>query len=165
MRFLYGTSLVAGGVIRAALTGCSGGLTIAIAVLSIAACGGQSSSIPGSGVRGPTSAMQAAASGPVSTLTGGVPAQTQETVLHNFAGGNDGEYSDAGLTNVNGVFYGTTSEGGDMACYMGCGTVFEITPSGEEKPLYLFREGSDGARPITDLTSIDGVLYGWQPVV
>lgn len=47
-----------------------------------------------------------------------------ETVLHHFAGGSDGAYPNAGLVNVNGTLYGTTSQGG----YRGGGTVFAVTP-------------------------------------
>jgi hypothetical protein len=33
-------------------------------------------------------------------------------VLYSFRGGSDGAFPNAGLTNVNGTFYGTTSDGG-----------------------------------------------------
>jgi hypothetical protein len=46
-----------------------------------------------------------------------------ENVLHSFAGNPDGATPYAGLTNVNGVLYGTTYAGGT-----GSGTVFSITP-------------------------------------
>jgi len=51
-----------------------------------------------------------------------------ETVLHAFAGGNDGA-SPAGLINIDGTMYGTTGSGGGTGCGgTGCGTVFSITP-------------------------------------
>jgi uncharacterized repeat protein (TIGR03803 family) len=49
----------------------------------------------------------------------------KESVLHNFAGGSgDGADPRAGLINVNGTLYGTTSGGGPN----GVGTVFSLTP-------------------------------------
>ena len=49
----------------------------------------------------------------------------KEKVLHVFgAAAGDGKQPMAGLTNVDGVLYGTTSQGGRY----GFGTVFEITP-------------------------------------
>jgi uncharacterized repeat protein (TIGR03803 family) len=49
-----------------------------------------------------------------------------ETVLHSFKGGpRDGSYPFAGLINVKGTLYGTTSEGG---AHGNCGTVFSLTP-------------------------------------
>lgn len=48
-----------------------------------------------------------------------------ENVLYSFAGGTaDGSNPVAGLLNVNGVFYGTTQNGGQY----GVGTVYAITP-------------------------------------
>jgi uncharacterized repeat protein (TIGR03803 family) len=58
----------------------------------------------------------------------------QETVLHNFAGGSDGENSAMGVVfDKAGNLYGTTEYGGDVGgkyCPTGCGTVFTLTHSG-----------------------------------
>jgi uncharacterized repeat protein (TIGR03803 family) len=66
-----------------------------------------------------------------------------ETVLHSFTGSpNDGWYPVAGLvTDAQGNLYGTTEEGGphNLLCHYGCGTVFEISPSGTETVLHSFR--------------------------
>jgi uncharacterized repeat protein (TIGR03803 family) len=40
------------------------------------------------------------------------------------------------------------------------GTVFEISPAGNERVLYRFKGGSDGARPVARLIDVNGVLYG-----
>jgi len=48
----------------------------------------------------------------------------KEKVLHNFAGGTDGANPYAGLIDVNGTLYGTTTYGGAY----GDGTVFALTP-------------------------------------
>jgi uncharacterized repeat protein (TIGR03803 family) len=67
------------------------------------------------------------------------------SVLHAFAGGNDGVSPYAGLTfDRAGNLYGTTFAGGSS----GKGTVFKLTPSNgwKESVLYAF-SGSDGASP------------------
>jgi uncharacterized repeat protein (TIGR03803 family) len=56
-----------------------------------------------------------------------------ESVLHTFAGGNDGSYPTGELTyGAGGRLYGATQYGGAGRCpggkYRGCGTVFAITP-------------------------------------
>jgi uncharacterized repeat protein (TIGR03803 family) len=79
-----------------------------------------------------------------------------ESVIHDFVGGPDGSQPFAGLTNVNGVLYGTTVNGGENHK----GTVFSITPSGVKSDLHVFKGGSDGAAPEAGLTDVDGVLYG-----
>jgi uncharacterized repeat protein (TIGR03803 family) len=54
----------------------------------------------------------------------------QETILHNFELQNDGGTPYAGLVlGKSGVFYGAATQGGDGSG--GGGTVFELTPSGE----------------------------------
>jgi uncharacterized repeat protein (TIGR03803 family) len=84
-----------------------------------------------------------------------------ETVLHYFGtGSGDGTFPQAGLTNVNGTLYGTTTQGGAT----NNGTVFVVTPSGTET-LYSFKgkcngSCSDGAYPQAPLLDVDGTLYG-----
>lgn len=90
------------------------------------------------------------------------------TQLHNFVGGgNDGAYPDAGLTNVNGVLYGTTFEGGGGVCppnqtyRAGCGTIFKMEADGAYTQLHEFvGGGNDGAYPHAGLINVSGVLYG-----
>jgi uncharacterized repeat protein (TIGR03803 family) len=82
-------------------------------------------------------------------------------VVYNFAGGSDGARPLAGLIDVNGTLYGTTSEGGGSGCkYLGCGTVFSVTPSGKETVLHGFTGGTDGAYPRGALIAVKGTLYG-----
>lgn len=93
-----------------------------------------------------------------------------EKVLHNFGKGSDGRSPrDAGLIDVGGTLYGTTTAGGSYACYgssySSCGTVFSITPSGAEKVLYSFSGyPNDGAWPHAGLTDVKGTLYGTTDV-
>lgn len=90
-------------------------------------------------------------------------------VLHNFGKGNDGNSPLGGLIAVNGVLYGTTSGGGSgHHCYIGsgpptpygCGTIYSVTPSGEEHVLYNFQNGADSADPSGTLIDVAGTLYG-----
>jgi len=95
-----------------------------------------------------------------------------ETVLYTFAGLSDGGVPGAGLiSDKNGNLYGTASEFGDGLCnfpFVGCGTVFELTPTQEGgnvqwtfKLLYTFQGGSDGDNPHGDLAFDSlGNLYG-----
>ena len=49
-----------------------------------------------------------------------------EAILYSFGGPPDGAAPVASLANVNGVLYGTTSQGGKANCQ--CGTVFTLSP-------------------------------------
>jgi uncharacterized repeat protein (TIGR03803 family) len=85
-------------------------------------------------------------------------------IIHSFSNlyRDDGNFPDAGLTDVKGTLYSTTTSGG--ACDVG--TVFSITTTGAETVLHSFYDGYicrgqiDGAVPMASLTNVDGVLYG-----
>ncbi|MGA2740561.1 MAG: choice-of-anchor tandem repeat GloVer-containing protein [Bryobacteraceae bacterium] len=101
------------------------------------------------------------------------PSGTLKT-LYNFCsdyqqslGCLDGAVPGAGLVQAtDGNFYGTTEDGGSNACppYIGCGTVFRITPSGTLTTLYNFCYQSgcaDGFQPTAALVQgTDGNFYG-----
>jgi uncharacterized repeat protein (TIGR03803 family) len=81
-----------------------------------------------------------------------------ESVFYRFTGMPDGAVPSSQLVLDNaGNFYGTTLFGGSF----NFGTVFKITPQGEESVLHSFAGPPDGATPLGDL-SIDtaGNLYG-----
>lgn len=94
--------------------------------------------------------------------------------LHVFTGGNDGAVPTSLIVTSSGALYGTTSEGGDAGCissgYVGCGTVFKLTPTGSKyhySILYRFHGGDDGYSPalardqkITDTSPILGTANG-----
>jgi len=60
-----------------------------------------------------------------------VSSNGKETVLHSFTGGANGRIPFTALIrDTKGNLYGTTEQGGDVACNppYGCGTVFKLTP-------------------------------------
>src|ERR1022692_3387487 len=92
----------------------------------------------------------------------------QETALYSFTGGADGSqqyygYFSAGLIrDPAGNLYGTTFQGGEGVCFnFGCGVVFKVGPSGQEKVLYTFKGGADGGNPYAGVIGDPaGNLYG-----
>lgn len=91
--------------------------------------------------------------------------QYGETVLHEFAGGDDGADPSAGLLlDKHGNLFGVTAEGGGTGCYgNGCGVVFEMKHAGTtytESVLHAFA-GTDGSAPGATLAfGKHGELYG-----
>ncbi len=89
----------------------------------------------------------------------------RKTVLHSFAGGEDGGCPHGSLiTDDAGDLYGNTYYGGGTGCdgNYGCGTVFKLNTSGTESVLHRFAGGaSDGAYPQGGLVrDAQGNLYG-----
>jgi uncharacterized repeat protein (TIGR03803 family) len=89
----------------------------------------------------------------------------KETILHGFQGGSDGSAPEGALIfDQAGDLYGTTLFGGGSSCGgVGCGTVFELSPSGgawNETILHAFNR-SDGQNPWAAVEfGADGNLYG-----
>jgi len=81
-----------------------------------------------------------------------------ETILHSFGASGDGSQPSCALTlDTAGNLYGTTNVGGAYSY----GTVFELTPSGTEKILWSFGNGTDGANPVAGvIRDAAGNLYG-----
>lgn len=89
-----------------------------------------------------------------SITTGGA-----ENVIYNFGtAGNDGYQPSTSLINVNGVLYGTTTDGGAS----NVGTLFSMTTDGRENVLHNFGDPykSDGQYPAGRLLNLNGTLYG-----
>jgi uncharacterized repeat protein (TIGR03803 family) len=85
----------------------------------------------------------------------------KESVVYSFKGGsNDGAFPQAGLTDVKGTLFGTTTEGGTK----NYGTVFKVTASGKESLLHSFAGGADGATPLAGVIDLRGTLYGTTEV-
>jgi len=93
-------------------------------------------------------------------------------VLYRFqgdaSGRMDGFDPQSDLIAVKDNLYGTTSQGGeynysqcgDAKFFAGCGTVFEVNTSGEERVLYRFVGDKDGYYPSAGLVALNGTLYG-----
>ena len=86
----------------------------------------------------------------------------EEAVIYNFDGtfnsGHDGSWPFAGLTLLNGQFFGTTSSAGEH----GDGTIYTSGTSGNEGVVYSFMgsTGNDGQDPEAAMTQYAGKLYG-----
>jgi uncharacterized repeat protein (TIGR03803 family) len=87
-----------------------------------------------------------------------------ESVVHDFTGGSDGDSPFGGLIqDTSGNLFGTTVFGGGYNCDVGsgCGTIFELDASGTEVVLYRFTGKEDGANPVAGLVmDWAGSLYG-----
>lgn len=89
-----------------------------------------------------------------------------KTVLYRFTGGNDGGQPGNGplVFDPAGNIYGTTNLGGGGCAGPGCGTVFELSPSGTgwtETVIYSFQGGADGRYPVGGIVfDPAGNLYG-----
>lgn len=82
-----------------------------------------------------------------------------ETILYTFTGSPDGAEPQSGLIRDSaGNLYGTTEAGGTA----GFGTVFKVTPQGQETVLYSFTGGADGGglRDGALVRDSAGNLYG-----
>jgi uncharacterized repeat protein (TIGR03803 family) len=87
--------------------------------------------------------------------------------LHVFSGADGSTPYSPLLLAADGKLYGTTNGGGaDPTCtagyVRGCGTVFEMTPSGKLQVLHSFaHDGQDATNPIGPLAQApDGTIYG-----
>lgn len=88
-----------------------------------------------------------------------------ETLLHTFTGGADGNEPSAALVrDAAGNLYGTTPYGGNTGgnCSSSlCGVVFKLDPLGNETVLYSFTLGADGGYPWGGvIRDASGNLYG-----
>jgi uncharacterized repeat protein (TIGR03803 family) len=90
-----------------------------------------------------------------------ISAVGDEKILYSFGNAPDGTQPGSGPISYAGNYYGVTIGGGANTCYNGgCGTVFKITPSGEETVLYNFTGGSDGLNPWELIGDSKGNFYG-----
>ena len=128
--------------------------------MQLAACNGGSSFAPSAPASAPLAARAHSSS-------------STYKLLYSFAGTPDGASPLAGLIAVHGKLYGTTLNGsknycsascGSNDCYLGCGTVFSVDPSGAERVVYNFNgnfsDAQDGSWPFAGLTELKGTLYG-----
>jgi uncharacterized repeat protein (TIGR03803 family) len=85
------------------------------------------------------------------------------TTLHSFSGLDGAIPVGALVQAANGNMYGTTGSGGSFSCpdvsNYGCGTVFQIAPSGKFRSLFSF-SGGNGSYPASGLVSVNERFYG-----
>jgi uncharacterized repeat protein (TIGR03803 family) len=119
----------------------------------VAGCGGLQSPISA-----PSAMTHASAMAPARTIVHHIrTASPSYRVLYSFhRSGNDGEIPYAGLIDVKGMLYGTTTSGGTY----GDGAVFSISTAGTEHVLHSFGGLPDGALPYAGLIDAKGTLYG-----
>jgi uncharacterized repeat protein (TIGR03803 family) len=84
----------------------------------------------------------------------------KEQILYSFKNSPDGQGPGDGIVPYQGVGYGITIGGGTTTCENGCGTIFKITPTGDETVLYSFTAGADGANPYQLVGDGQGNFYG-----
>jgi uncharacterized repeat protein (TIGR03803 family) len=98
---------------------------------------------------------------PRSSSTAQLPrADADYTVLYSFKAGG-GVHPASGVIAGGKTLYGTTVYGGDESCVRGCGTVYAIAHTSQERLIYRFtRYTSDGHYPLAALTLVGGTLYG-----
>ena len=104
-----------------------------------------------------------------------ITAAGQLSVLHAFQGPPDGAWPNGvvpvvGLSATNPVtLYGTTQYGGASTysyCGDGCGTVFELTSSGQETVLHSFLQPpTDGIEPASSVIAVAGPTPGSRPIL
>lgn len=82
----------------------------------------------------------------------------KESLLHSFAGsGYDGVYPTDGVSYKNGIFYGTSGQGGTER--NAAGTVYQLTTTGSFQLIYVFGEPPDAGDP-QGLAREGTTLYG-----
>ena len=87
----------------------------------------------------------------------------KESIVYSFRGGTDGWEPSSGLTEFHGSRYGVTYWGGGIGCRSGsgCGTIYALDPSGNERIVYRFKPNdTDGWFPNTTLVPMNGLLFG-----
>jgi uncharacterized repeat protein (TIGR03803 family) len=119
----------------------------------IAGCAAGTGALPGSAGSGSFSSLAKHGQAPFGARR---ESGSGNTPFYIFQGQPDGAKPWAGLIDVGGTLYGTTSQGGTN----NFGAVFSITTGGTENVIYSFKAGKDGEYPVAALTDVDGTLYG-----
>ncbi|WP_156891797.1 beta strand repeat-containing protein [Nevskia ramosa] len=88
-----------------------------------------------------------------------ITAAGEFSTVYSFTGGGNGLRPKTALTlGSDGLFYGTTSEGGSGS---GSGTIFRVSPTGSYTPLHSFDLATSGNQPLGKLLlASDGNFYG-----
>jgi uncharacterized repeat protein (TIGR03803 family) len=129
-------------------------VVFSVSLSLLAACAGGGGST--SGPLPQTGALAVGAAQRSVSSNASKPSAVKYTSLYSFKSGADGSYPTAGLIDVKGTLYGTTTYGGAS----NAGTVFAVSTSGTERVLYTFEGGTDSSYPEGRLIDVNGVLYG-----
>jgi uncharacterized repeat protein (TIGR03803 family) len=82
------------------------------------------------------------------------------TTLYSFGlRRDDGRAPESRLIARGASLYGTTNAGGAGDCAAGCGTLFVVNRH-DERIVYQFKGGRDGATPVAGLTGAPGAFFG-----
>lgn len=115
---------------------------------------------------GTTLSGGASSAGTVFQIQSGSDGSWILTTLYSFAGSADGAQPTNMITDEQGNLFGVTNAGGGSTnCTGGCGTIFELSPSGSgtwtEKVLYAFQGSPDGYIPNSVGRDAAGNLLGF----
>ena len=140
---------------------CRYAISCGAASVLLAGCGGSQPPI------GPPGAMPASVRlMPTRAVLDQVQPGASYQVLYSFGRSRyDAGRPAAGLADVKDTLYGTTPVGGKYtgsSCpgFGGCGTVFRISTTGQERVLYSFRGRTNGIEPAASLVDENDTLYG-----
>ncbi|MBV8490347.1 MAG: hypothetical protein JO199_07445, partial [Candidatus Eremiobacteraeota bacterium] len=81
-----------------------------------------------------------------------------EKIVYNFTGGTDGSFPAAGLTNIGGVLYGTTSGSGYPGTSEGDSSIFRITTGGTLTSLHAW-DPATNPFPAGGIAQVGKALY------
>lgn len=84
----------------------------------------------------------------------------KEKIVHSFSTLTDGKLPQAGLSDIGGKLYGTTSDGGSSVQCGECGTVYSLDANNNFTTLYSFTGKYDGGEPESTLVGVGGKIYG-----
>ena len=80
--------------------------------------------------------------------------------MASFSPSNSGRSPIGGLTLSGDTLYGVTYNSTNTADWYGDGAVFSVPVAGGDPTILTFFNGSNGAKPLGDLTLIGDTLYG-----
>lgn len=130
----------------------SGSTTSTLTINNVTAANASTYSVVVTNALGTATSSEAVLS-VASVATPGVSIST----LYSFTGGYDGGNPNGLMQSTNGLFYGTTQNGGTNFA----GTVFQMCTNGSVGSRYSFTGGNDGANPFDTLAQgTDGNFYG-----
>lgn len=92
-----------------------------------------------------------------------ITARGSHHLLHDFKVGRHSFSPVGALTSLNGEFYGAAAANRRCRAHRAgtcAGAIFALDRSGQERVVYAFKGGRDGAQPVGALTVLNGALFG-----